>query len=73
VKKSKDRALFSGPVLASDRLVVVSTDGRAIALNPKTGDILKTLKIGAPVLTSPVAVNGMIYVVTDKGELVAIR
>lgn len=24
-------------------------------------------------LTSPVAANGMIYVVTDKGELVAIR
>jgi len=73
VKKSKDRALFSGPVLASDRLVVVSTDGRAIALNPKTGDVLKTLKIGSAVLTSPVAANGMIYVVTDKGELVAIK
>ncbi len=73
VKKSKDRSLFSGPVLASDRLVVVSSDGRAIALNPKTGEVLKTLKLGSAVLTSPVAVNGMIYVVTDKGELVAIR
>ena len=73
VKKSKDRALFSGPILASDRLVVVSSDGRAIALNPKTGEVLKTLKIGSPILTSPVAVGGMIYVVTDKGELVAIR
>ena len=73
IKKSKERALFSGPVLASDRLVVVSSDGRAIALNPKTGEVLKTIKIGSPVLTSPVAANGMIYVVTDKGELVAIR
>ncbi|MDP1736480.1 MAG: PQQ-binding-like beta-propeller repeat protein [Caulobacter sp.] len=71
--KSKDRALFSGPVLASDRLIVVSSDGRAIALNPKTGDVLKTIKIGAPVLTSPVVAGGMIYVVTDNGELVAIR
>jgi outer membrane protein assembly factor BamB len=73
VKKSKNRALFSGPVLASDRLVVVSSDGRAIALNPKTGEVLKTIKIGSPVLVSPVAAGGMIYVVTDKGELVAIR
>lgn len=73
IKKDKDRALYSGPVLASDRLVVMSSDGRAIALNPKTGEILKTLKIGSPILTSPVAVGGMIYVVTDKGELVAIR
>lgn len=73
IKKSKDRSLFSGPLLASDRLVVVSSDGRAIALNPKTGDVLKTIKIGSPVLTTPVAANGMIYVVTDKGELVAIK
>jgi len=73
VKKGKDRALFTGPVLASDRLVVVSSDGRAIALNPKTGEVLKTLKIGSAVLTSPVAANGMIYLVTDKGELVAIK
>lgn len=73
VKKSDERALFSGPVLASDRLVVVSSDGRAIALNPKTGDVLKTIKIGSPVLTAPVAAGGMIYVVTDSGELVAIR
>jgi outer membrane protein assembly factor BamB len=73
IKKSKDRALFSGPILASDRLVVVSSDGRLIALNPKTGDVLKTLKIGSALLTAPVAANGMIYVVTDKGELVAIK
>lgn len=73
IKKDKNRALFFGPVLASDRLVVMSSDGRAIALNPKTGEVLKTLKIGSPVLTSPIAVNGMIYAVTDKGELVAIR
>ena len=73
VEKSKDRALFFGPVLASDRLVVVSSDGRALALNPKTGEVLKTLKLGSSMLVSPVAVNGMIYVVTDEGELVAIR
>ncbi|MCF8504321.1 MAG: PQQ-like beta-propeller repeat protein [Caulobacter sp.] len=73
LKKSKDRALFTGPVLASDRLVVLSSDGRAIALNPKTGEVLKTLKIGSSLLTSPVAVNGMIYLITDDGDLVAIR
>ena len=73
MKKSKDRSLFTGPVLASDSLVVLSSDGRAIALNPKTGEVLKTLKIGSSLLTSPVAVNGMIYLITDDGDLVAIR
>lgn len=72
VKKDKDRAIFAGPVLASDRLVVVSSDGRAIALNPKTGEITKTVKLGGPALIGPVAAGGMIYVVTDEGDLVAI-
>ncbi|MDP1632051.1 MAG: PQQ-binding-like beta-propeller repeat protein [Caulobacter sp.] len=73
VKKRKNRSQFTGPVLASDRLVVVSSDGRAIALNPKTGEVTKTIKLGSAALVPPVAANGMIYVVTDKGELVAIR
>lgn len=73
VKKPKDRAVFTGPVMASDRLVVVSSDGRALAINPKTGEITKTLKLGSPSLITPIAVNGMVYVVTDKAELIAIR
>lgn len=73
IKKTKDKHLFFGPVLASDKLVVVSSDGRALALNPKTGEITKTIKIGGPALITPVAAGGMIYVVTDKAELVAIR
>jgi len=67
------RTLYFGPVLASDRLVVASSDGRAIALNPKTGEVLKTLNVGAPVLIAPIAAGGMIYIVTDDGGLVAIR
>lgn len=73
VKKTKDRVLFFGPVMASDRLVVVSSDGRALALNAKTGEVTKTIKIGGAALITPIAVNGTVYVVTDKAELVAIR
>ncbi len=73
IKKTQDRHLFFGPVLASDKLVVVSSDGRALALNPKTGEITKTIKLGGPALITPIAAGGMVYVVTDKAELVAIR
>jgi outer membrane protein assembly factor BamB len=48
----------------------VSSDGEAVALNPKTGATEKTLKIGAPVLLSPIAV-GHVYVVTDDAQVVA--
>jgi hypothetical protein len=44
-----------------------------VALNPKTGENIGSIDIGAPVLLSPIAVNGTVYLVTDEAELVAIR
>lgn len=71
--KPKDLAVFSGPILASNRLIVVSTKGQAVALNPKTGAVEKTINIGSPSFISPIAVNGTLYVATEGAELVAIR
>jgi len=72
-KRAKHPRLWSTPILANGRLITVSTDGEAVALNAKTGAKEKTLKIGSPVLLNPIAVGNMIYLVTDDAELVAIR
>ncbi len=74
-KKSKKapRILWSSPVMASNRLVVVSSKGDAVALDPKTGAVQKTLKLGSAALIGPIAVGGMIYVASDGAELIAIR
>lgn len=68
-----DRPYWSGPILASNRLITVSTEGRAVALDPKTGAVTATLNIRSPAMISPIAVNGAVYVVTEDAELVAIR
>lgn len=73
IKKRKQRALWSGPILASNRLVIVSDKGEAAALNPKTGAIEKRIKIGQDALMNPIAVGPYLYVVTQTAELVAIR
>lgn len=67
------RPAWSGPILASNRLVLVNSDGEAVALNPKTGEVLSTLRLGAAAYIAPAAYNGLLYILTDKGELVAIR
>ncbi|MEY4256485.1 MAG: hypothetical protein RLZZ141_1712 [Pseudomonadota bacterium] len=72
-RKKKQRAAWSGPVLASNRLIVVSSTGELVALNPKTGTVEKTVKLGTPALLSPIAVNDTLYLVGDKGVLLAIR
>ena len=71
--RKKFRATYSSPILASNHLIVVSDRGVALELNPKTGATEKTLRLGAPAFTSPIAVGGLVYVVTNTGELIAIR
>jgi outer membrane protein assembly factor BamB len=71
--KAPKRAYWSGPVLASNRLIVVSSNGDLRALDPKTGDLQRTIRLGAPAMQTPIAAGNMLYVVTEKAELIAIR
>lgn len=67
------RAIWTGPVLASNHLIVVSSHGEAVSLDPKTGEPGARIRLGGPALISPIAVDGAVYVVTDNAQLVAIR
>jgi outer membrane protein assembly factor BamB len=71
--KKKKRAYWSSPLLASGRLITLSSKGDAVALDAKTGAVVRQIHLGADALIGPIAVNGMIYVVTDTAQLVAIR
>jgi outer membrane protein assembly factor BamB len=73
IKNRKARALWSGPVLASNRLVIVSDRGDAAALDPKTGVVQKRMKIGSDALMNPIAAGPYLYVATQAADLVAIR
>lgn len=64
---------WSGPLLASNRLVFTNSDGELVALNPKTGATEATIRLGAPSHIAPAAYNGALYVLTDTGVLVSIR
>ena len=67
------RPQWSGPLLASNRLVMVNSFGEAVAFDPKTGVAQTTLKLGAPAYIAPAAYNGALYVLTDNGQLICIR
>jgi outer membrane protein assembly factor BamB len=71
--KRKQRAYWSTPILASNRLITVSSKGEAVALNPKSGAVERTLKLGADAMIGPIAVGGTIYVVSESAQLIAIR
>ncbi|CAN5416145.1 PQQ-like beta-propeller repeat protein [soil metagenome] len=67
------RPEWSGPILASNRLVLVNSDGDAVAFDPKTGLQTASIKLGAAAYIAPAAYNGALYVLPDKGVLVSIR
>jgi len=64
---------WSGPVLASDRLVLVSSDGYAVAISPYSGHMLGRIDLPDNTLIPPVVADGSIYVLSDNGALIALR
>ncbi len=67
------KPVWSSPLLVSNRLLVAGTTGELMVLNPKTGAIERTVKLGARTLIGPISVGNMVYVVTDEGDLIALR
>lgn len=67
------RPLWSSPLLANNRLILVSSSGGLVALNAKSGAVERRMNLGAPALIGPVAAGDAIYVATDKAQLIALR
>ena len=69
----QDPIVWSGPLLVSDRLIVVGSNGDALSISPYTGRFLGRVALPGDVELPPIAANGMVYILTNDGELVALR
>ncbi len=65
--------LWSGPVLVSNKLILVSNDGYAQALSPYDGRLLARMEISGGTNIAPVVADGTLYVYTRDAEIVALR
>lgn len=72
-EEKSGRLTWTGPVLASDRLIVVSSEGDALAISPYSGKILGKETLDGGVTIPPVVADGTLLFVTREGELVAYR
>jgi outer membrane protein assembly factor BamB len=64
---------WTGPVLASGRLVLANSNREIVAFDPANGNATATTRLPGGVRLSPVVANGTIYVLTEDGDLVALR
>ena len=73
IEDEEGRIQYTGPVLASDRLIVTSSDGRALSLSPYNGEVLGVEELRDPVNLPAVFANSTMYFLSDEGEILAYR
>ncbi len=69
----EDPIFLSGPVLAGGTLWVVTSNGHLLGLDPLSGKDTNKISIPDGVMLSPVVVDGMLFILTDDGKLIAFR
>lgn len=73
VEDRKGRVVWSGPVLASNRLVLASSRGDIAVLNPADGATVRELRADGPVYIAPIVADDTVFVLSDTGSLSAFR
>ena len=68
-----DPVEWSGPLLISEKLLLVSTTGEAVTLSAQTGEVLSTFDLPGSSLIAPIEADGIVYILTDNGTLLALR
>jgi len=69
----EDPVTWSGPLLASDRLVVGGSNEELLAVSPYDGRILGYLDAGGSVTLPPVLAKDTLVILTDEGDMIAYR
>jgi outer membrane protein assembly factor BamB len=64
---------WRGPVLAGDRLIVAGSHGEVISVSPYDGKLIGFFDLGDGAAVAPVVANNSLYLLTNGGQLVALR
>lgn len=73
MSKRKERVSWAGPILAGNRLLVASSRGEMVILDPATGERIGERDLNQPVYIAPVVAEETVIVLTDEGRLIALR
>lgn len=72
-KKKTGVLRWTGPVLGGGRLILVSTEGDMVYVDPTSGVVQSTVDLGASMSLSPVVAGNTLYILADTGKLTAFR
>jgi outer membrane protein assembly factor BamB len=72
-KKRTNPIIWSGPVLAAEKLYLVGSNQQIVTISPTDGKLIATEKAPAPAFLGPVIADSTMYLLTDDGKLTAYR
>ena len=64
---------WSGPVLAGNKLWLVSNTGQLVGVDPAQGRVVSQRSLSTPVYIAPIVAANRMYVLTDKASLLALN
>ena len=64
---------WTGPILASERLLLASSEGQLVSMSPFTGEMLGTSELDGAVSVPAAVADGTVFFLTDGAQLVALR
>jgi outer membrane protein assembly factor BamB len=72
-RKETGPIFWTGPVLASNRLWIASSEGEVQSLDVTTGAATPFTELDDPVSLAPVVANNTLYILDDGGRITAWR
>lgn len=72
-KRRTEVTVHHGPLLAGDRLIVASSDGQLRSFSVEDGSQTSAVQMPAGAASAPIVVNQTLYLISDKGTLLAFR
>jgi len=62
-----------GPILAGGKLLVAGSNKQLLALSPQDGQVLENLDLPEPAQLAPIVMEGILYLLTTSGNIIAIQ
>lgn len=71
--KRKGAIVWHGPVMAGGRLIAASNHGEVIEIDPQTGNEMNRFKTKGKISIPPVVADGVLYLLSQSGDLTAYK
>jgi len=69
----EDPILWTGPILAGNRLIIAGSNEDALAVSPYTGEVIGLQEVPDAMSVAPIIANGTVFMLSDNAELIALR